>query len=220
MPATLRADSLAGRIRAEIVAGMHEPGGLLVETRIAEERSASRASVRDALQRLARIGLIEHASYQAARIIEGRDDDLVELLHVRSWIEPRLVGRFVERADAQQMNAFVAAQRTVDDALEQGDPVAIDEASQEFYRVLTSGARSWVLAAAVERETAQLRLVRAQLLGWTFELDRLRGWTPSRRIIEPWMRRRDARAAYRICQRDMVEDAARTLRELRRRRAA
>ncbi len=219
MPATLRADSLAGRIRAEIVAGMHEPGGLLVETRVAEERSASRASVRAALQRLERIGLVQHDSYQAARIAEPSEGDLVELLRVRSGIEPRLVARFVERADAAEMNAFAAAQRTVDAALERGDRVAIDEASQEFYRVLTSGARSWALAAAVEQETAQLRVARTRLLGWTFELDRLRGWTPNRRIIEPWMRRRDAWAAYRICQRDMVEDAARTLRELRRRRA-
>jgi len=212
--------ALVAMLRAEILAGRYGAGVRLVEKYLASHHSVSRETVRATVQELVRRGLLERERYHAPMVPPADRDEIIDLISLRMRIEPLLVARFVERATAAQMAQFDTAQREFDQALEIGDPIVVDYACQAFYDILIKGAASWALGSAVERENARLTLFRSQLLGWEFELARLRESAAHRRIIGPWMRRRDAKTAYRVCERHMVEDAAWTVRELDRMVAA
>lgn len=213
-------EALVARLRAEILTGRRAPGQPLSEEHIAREHDVSRETVRASLQELTRLGIVEREPYCPASVARPDVRDLEDLIDVRIALEPLLVGRFVQRATDDQLAGFDRVQRRFDLAIAQGDPMTIVRRRSAFYEALTEGAGSWALSSTIERESARLTLLRTQVLGWPFELERLAAGTMHRRNIWPMMSRRDVDGSMRTCTRHLHEDGALTIRMVRARSAA
>ncbi|MFD2420071.1 GntR family transcriptional regulator [Amycolatopsis pigmentata] len=92
-PPTARRDTLVDqvvrRLRREITRGTLDPGRHLVETRLAEDFSVSRGTIREALTRLASTGLVEFVAGSGHRVRYFSDGDVVEIGEVFAALEGR-----------------------------------------------------------------------------------------------------------------------------------
>lgn len=82
-------DQVVQRIRTEIIRGTLDPGRHLVETRLADDLSVSRGTIREALTRLASTGLIEFAPGSGHRVRYFSDGDIAEIGEVFAALEGR-----------------------------------------------------------------------------------------------------------------------------------
>jgi DNA-binding GntR family transcriptional regulator len=86
---TTLVDQVAQLIRREIILGTLDPGRHLVETRLAEDLSVSRGTVREALARLASTGLVEFSPGSGNRVRYFSDGDIAEVGEVFAALEGR-----------------------------------------------------------------------------------------------------------------------------------
>ena len=86
---TTLVDQVEHRIRREIILGTLDPGRHLVETRLAEDLSVSRGTIREALTRLASTGLVEFSPGSGNRVRYFSDSDIAEIGEVFAALEGR-----------------------------------------------------------------------------------------------------------------------------------
>jgi len=86
---TTLVDQVEHLIRREIILGTLDPGRHLVETRLAEDLSVSRGTVREALTRLASTGLVEFTPGSGSRVRYFSDSDIAEIGEVFAALEGR-----------------------------------------------------------------------------------------------------------------------------------
>ena len=155
-------DEVYDQIIAEVVHGEFTPGEALPsERRLAEVFGVSRPAVREALQRLAQVGLLEVRQGETTTVRDYRRNaglDLlprllvlhgsVDLAVVRSILEVRLhVGPFVAVLAAERSGAVLAERLRGALALlgSAPDAVARQRAALAFWDILVDGAESIAL---------------------------------------------------------------------------
>ena len=154
-------DELEGRLAQEILDGQLAPGALLPPERVlAETHGVNRTSLRQALSRLERSGLIETRQGSGSRVRHLEEDGGAELLPLvtatprRDWIGEifearRLVGALVARKAAERREPGQVA--SLRDALERvrgaGSPADAQRAEIDLHRALAqaTGNRVFVL---------------------------------------------------------------------------
>jgi GntR family transcriptional regulator, rspAB operon transcriptional repressor len=110
------------RLLADITSGTLTPGAPLVEARLAQEFGVSKTPVREALIRLQRDGLVEIEPYRGARVAEPSQQDVEEILELRTCIEshiaddlarrrPRAATKALERSVERSRAALAAEDR-------------------------------------------------------------------------------------------------------------
>lgn len=80
-------DSIASRLREEILAGHLSPGERLVEEALAKQFGVSRVPVREALTRLQSEGFVNIVRYRGAMVSDTLVQDSRELLQIRRGLE-------------------------------------------------------------------------------------------------------------------------------------
>jgi DNA-binding GntR family transcriptional regulator len=83
-----RADSVASRLRAEILDGLMAPGSLLAEATVAKRLGVSRVPVREALFRLENEGIVESSLTGRTFVKHLTPADFDELFEMRLAFEP------------------------------------------------------------------------------------------------------------------------------------
>jgi GntR family transcriptional regulator, rspAB operon transcriptional repressor len=104
------------QLRDEIVRWELQPGALLNEVRLAERLSVSRTPLREAVQRLARDGLITITPGRGALVAQLALQDVVHLFQMREALEPyaaRLCARNPDRREFGELRAAFDDQRDV-----------------------------------------------------------------------------------------------------------
>lgn len=79
---------LVARLRADLRAGVYQPGQRLVEPELAERYGSPRSAVRAALLVLTGERLVERTPHQSARVRTLTLDEAIELAEVRGILEP------------------------------------------------------------------------------------------------------------------------------------
>jgi DNA-binding GntR family transcriptional regulator len=110
---TTKADDIARVLEDEIVAGVISPGIVLRQEHISERFAVSRTPVREALRRLAALGLVTFIPNRGVR--------------VRSLSRGELREAFLIRAELESLATAVATPRMTDE-----DVAALDAAEQRF----------------------------------------------------------------------------------------
>ncbi len=106
---TKLADRAYGSIRDSILRGDFAEGTRLAETRLSELLGISRAPVREALNRLASVGLVTTSPHRGAQVIELSHADIVELHEVSAGLQATATRLFVARgADPTPLRGAVA----------------------------------------------------------------------------------------------------------------
>lgn len=91
VPAPLLRDSAYERIRDAIRYGALQPGEPLSETRLSTWLGVSRTPVREALQRLARQGMVQIIPGRAVTVAAPSIEDTLNAIQVRAILEPVVV---------------------------------------------------------------------------------------------------------------------------------
>lgn len=151
-------EQIWSRLRRLILHGTLPPGSRLVELDIAAQSSASQASVREALHRLERDGLVIRRGRRGTFVTEVDPEKMLEIFHVRSTVEELAVRRAVKKIDAQRMDELEGLVVDMLEAGRQGDVIALVEADLALHRRICRWAdhpslmRVWeLLSAQMER---------------------------------------------------------------------
>ncbi len=86
-PRGLLKESIAARLREEILAGRIAPGEKIVEGRWARQYGVAQVSIREALNILAADGFVTKGHGRSARVLKLGDPDIINIYHVRGALE-------------------------------------------------------------------------------------------------------------------------------------
>lgn len=137
------------------------PGTRLKEEELAEIFAASRAKVRQALQNLARDGLITLVPNRGAVVSKPSIEEARDVFFARRTIEERLVERLCGIIDADgvaRLRSHVTAERT---AHADGDMAAVIRLSGAFHMLIAELAASPILAGLLRDLISRTSLITA-----------------------------------------------------------
>ena len=147
-----------------------QPGQPLSETYLSKILGISRTPVREALQQLAQEGLLQTIPGRAVTIAAPSIQGVLNLIHVRSLLEPEVARLVAESGSADVVEKLRAALSKMDQAIEQGDRAAWSKADTEWHEVLSQACPNALLGEmtlqmrnrahylSVDNQTTQTRL--------------------------------------------------------------
>jgi len=155
--ATSLADQAYEGLLTAISEGRLKPGQAIREVALAEQLGISRTPVREALQRLARDGLVRLDARNGARIGELSLQEIHELYDLREILEGS-VARFAalnaRSLECQRLEAILSRE-----AAQRGDPAALAKLNKLFHRTLCEAASNRYLTSAVATFSTTLMLL-------------------------------------------------------------
>jgi DNA-binding GntR family transcriptional regulator len=108
---TTKADDIALVIEEAIVSGELEPGTVLRQEQLSERFRVSRTPIREALRRLAALGLVEFHPNRGARVRTIARAELEEAFMIRAELEALATARAAVRMTADDLEELAAAER-------------------------------------------------------------------------------------------------------------
>jgi len=106
-----KADDIAGLIEEAIVSGELAPGSVLRQEQLSERFGVSRTPVREALRRLAALGLVSFEPNRGARVRTVSRDDLREAFLVRAELEALATEVAAAKIAAEDLAELEAAEQ-------------------------------------------------------------------------------------------------------------
>ncbi|MDP3085168.1 MAG: GntR family transcriptional regulator [Rubrivivax sp.] len=146
------ATHLYDRLRADLLAGQHEPGGRLAIEALCERYATSQTPLREALNRLIADGLVQRREQRGFVVAEVSAADLEEITRTRCWLEEIALRQSMALRSAAWEEALVLAHhrlaRTPRSLREDrfDDNPDWEPLHRAFHRALISGCDSrWLL---------------------------------------------------------------------------
>ncbi len=189
-------ESIADRLREEILDGHLPAGSRLVETDLATRFGVSRGPVRDALADLSRSGLVVDLPRRGTFVASLREEDLAEVYEVRRALEEGAVRMAVARASEEELAEMDRLLSATEAAYHAGPLPAAWEADMAFHRICCRMAGNGRLVELFDQLASQTVLLMRTALAERASL----AWTPPvavHRHIADAIRGRDAEAAVR-----------------------
>src|SRR6476659_4756690 len=106
-----KADDIALVIEEAIVSGELEPGTVLRQEQLSEQFGVSRTPIREALRRLAALGLVSFVPNRGVRVHTLSRDELREAFLVRAELESLATELAVPRMTEEDIAALDAAEK-------------------------------------------------------------------------------------------------------------
>jgi DNA-binding GntR family transcriptional regulator len=150
--ASTLATTLYDQLRADLLAGLHEPGSRLAIEALCERYATSQTPLREALNRLLADGLVQRREQRGFAVAEVSAEDLVEITRTRCWLEEIALRESIAARDAAWEEALVLAHHRLtrtprslrDDRFE--DNPLWEPLHRAFHRALIAGCGSrWLL---------------------------------------------------------------------------
>jgi DNA-binding GntR family transcriptional regulator len=173
------------------------PGEIIKARPLAAQMGISLATVRAALDRLARDGVLDRAPRQGWRVAELSLDEIVSMFEVRRRLEPMVLARAFSRID----------DKLVDDLLRETEQVIRDfrdierservRAEARFHQSLVEMAGDSVLAAVLHP------LIRKMMMTVSVSRGLSRSSFPEHRRVLEAIQRRDLKLAVECLERDL-----------------
>lgn len=166
-----RADIIAAELEERIFSGFYANGDRLDEVRLAESFGVSRTPLREAIQGLARSGLVELVPRRGAFVRQPGPVELMEMFEVMAELEAvcgRLAALRISDAALQDLKAANAKCQAAIDA---GDPDAYYAENERFHHIIYRQSGNSFLESEASSLHRRLKPFRRQQL-------RLRGRMP------------------------------------------
>jgi DNA-binding GntR family transcriptional regulator len=194
-------------LRSQIISGQRLPGERLNEVEIANELGVSRGPVREAMQRLARDGLVQIQSHRGAFVRALNPDEVRELFEVRAALECVAAAYAAERASDEDIARICGLLDEVTEAIrDEQAPHYPDRL--DLHDLIVQAAGNEALARTVRQVNQELRLARAQS---GFRSDRARQAYDEHAAVVEAIRARDAKAAHACMERHLKSALEHTL---------
>lgn len=189
-------ESIADRLREEILEGRLAAGTRLVETDLATRFGVSRGPIRDALADLSRSGLVLDLPRRGTFVASLTDADLAEVYEIRRALETEAVRLAIARANDADLADMDRLLNETEAAYERGVGPAAWEADMAFHRVYCQISGNKRLLALFDHLASQTVLLMRTALAERASL----AWIPPvevHRHIADAIRTRDVEAAER-----------------------
>jgi len=139
-------DEIYEKIYVAILEHRLHPGTKLVEERLADIFSVSRARVREVLARLAHEQIVEVIPQRGAYVAKPTIEQAMDVFEARRLIEPALLRRLIESLTPERVARLRQHQALEQDARRRDDKRAIVRLSGEFHTLLAELAGNSALA--------------------------------------------------------------------------
>lgn len=113
-----------------------EPGEPLSEVGLSKLLGISRTPVREALQQLAQEGLVQVIPGRAVTVASRSVKDVLDVVHLRSLLEPELARLVAEAATPGQIVQLEAAMHEMEAAIQADDYAAWSKADADFHEIM------------------------------------------------------------------------------------
>lgn len=148
-------------LRDRILLNQLRPGDMVGEIALAEEFGVSRTPVRQALQRLADIGLVEIRDGAGTFVTQVKFDAVRNAYKVRCTMEKLALETSVNHISAEELDALEARfQSFIQQLNEGGDHIPYEEMAYcewELHDLIIERSENDLIATAVERATPIMR---------------------------------------------------------------
>ncbi|UCH26595.1 MAG: GntR family transcriptional regulator [Trueperaceae bacterium] len=181
------------RIKAAIRHADLEPGVPLTETRLSKLLGISRTPVREALQQLVQEGLAESTPGHAVTVAGRSIQDVLDVVHIRSLLEPELIRLAAEAASNKQIEELEGSMKTMERAAEQHDLETWAKADVVFHRVIKEACPNGLLGETVVQ--LKTRVHHLANIDTHTDPSRLVRCTEEHREVVDAIKRRDSLAA-------------------------
>lgn len=159
-----RADSIASELEELIFDGTYSNGDRLDEVRLAESFGVSRTPLREALQQLARSGLIELIPRRGAFVRQPGPVELVEMFEVMAELEA-VCGRLAaKRISDQSLTDLQVANEKCETAARQQDWEAYYVENERFHKIIYQQSGNGFLTTEAKKLHRRLKPYRRQQL--------------------------------------------------------
>jgi len=143
-PRGLLKESIAARLREEILGGRITPGEKIVEGRWARQYGVAQVSIREALNILTAEGFVTKGHGRSARVLKLGDADIIHIYQVRGALEG-LAARIIVQRNLP-LDDLEAALHGIEEAVKQDDLRKVVESVQHFHIHLLEKSGNPVLA--------------------------------------------------------------------------
>lgn len=140
-----RREAVLAQIRRGIVVGALRPGDKLTELALAADLHVSRATIREALGRLAQEGLVVSEPYRGLRVADLDAAALRDLARTRTALDLLAAQGILADASGRRLDALRQAWAAFEESAFDDDPVARHEGHLAFHRAIWSAAENVVL---------------------------------------------------------------------------
>lgn len=189
-------------VRQAILAGKLKIGQRLAEIPLAKQFKVSRAVIREALQQLARDGLVEQNAFKGSRVVHLSPAQVDEIVAARLLIEVEMVRKAKERMTQADKAGLISAAKSLQKAVH--DPTLFAQLDLEFHDKIWELAGNETLRNVLLTITAPLFA-----MGSIMRHSKLSGSGPSKMHFRAGSH---ASLAQTICEGSM-EDAVQAIRE-------
>ena len=159
-----RADTIAEELEERIFDGTFSDGDRLDEVRLAQQFGVSRTPLREALQRLARSGLVELIPRRGAFVRQPGPVELMEMFEVMAEVEA-VCGRLAAmRISDQALAELRDANEKCQVAVDRQDPDTYYGENERFHKIIYQQSGNGFLAAEARALHRRLKPFRRQQL--------------------------------------------------------
>lgn len=125
------------------------PGDPISENGISKALGISRTPVRGAIQQLAQEGFLEIIPGRAVTVASQTFVDVIDVVHIRSLLEPELVRLVTENISPSQITSLEAAMDRMEAAIEADDRPAWSKADATYHEILGQACPNKILGESV-----------------------------------------------------------------------
>lgn len=148
----------------------YAPGSLLVEKVLMEELAIGRTPIREALQRLAIEGLVEHLPNRGMFVSEISAVGVQQIYEFRAMLDGYAASLAASRASKEQILELRQVHKQLVRATEDDDIDRYVALDRHFYAVLAAAARNTFVAEVIPR------IFNLHLRLWFFISEKVGGW--------------------------------------------
>lgn len=159
-----RADIIAEQLEDRIFRGAYADGDRLDEVRLADQFGVSRTPLREALQRLARSGLVELRPRRGAFVRQPGPVELVEMFEVMAELEATCGRLAAKRISVDALAELHVANDACRVAVEAQEPDTYYAANERFHRIVYRESGNGFLATETGALHRRLQPYRRQQL--------------------------------------------------------
>lgn len=182
MPNGTRADAAYEYIRKKIIDQSYPLGSRLREDLIAEELGMSRTPVREAINRLAMVGLVVNLPHSGVFIADFSREEILDLLDLREALELVAVAKAVDRIRDDELKELEQQVEEYARACEAFDYERALELDRTFHEAIVRAAGTPRIARHFDELADLLHITRVLICQHSWTLDQT--LTEHRQIVE------------------------------------
>lgn len=140
-----RKDAVGIEIRRAIILRRLRPGDKLTETQLATSLGVSRPTVREALNQLAREGLIVQEPYRGLRVADVTEEQIRDIAVARVGLDMLAIDAILADRTGRRLEIVEAGWRQFERFAFHPDPVVQHEAHLAFHRQIWAASENYLL---------------------------------------------------------------------------